>query len=105
MKDNNMKDNNMKVWTVDSFANQIFSGNPAAVVPVDEFPPDEVCQKIAAEFNLSETAFVKPLGGNRFHLRWFTPKVEVKLCGHATLAAAHILFQERLTPGDLIEFE
>jgi PhzF family phenazine biosynthesis protein len=95
----------MKVWTVDAFANQIFSGNPAAVIPVEEFPLDEVCQKIAAEFNLSETAFVKPIGGSRFHLRWFTPKVEIKLCGHATLATAHVIFQEHLTTGELIEFD
>jgi PhzF family phenazine biosynthesis protein len=95
----------MKVWTVDAFASEIFSGNPAAVVPVKEFPPDEVCQKIAAEFNLSETAFVKPIEGSRFRIRWFTPKVEVKLCGHATLATAHIIFQEGLTRGELVEFD
>jgi PhzF family phenazine biosynthesis protein len=86
----------MKVWIVDAFASKPYTGNPAGVMIVPEFPDDEVCAKIAAEINLSETAFVKPLDEGTFHIRWFTPTVEVKLCGHATLAAAHILFQERL---------
>lgn len=96
----------MKIWTVDAFTSKLFSGNPAAVMIMDEFPSDETCQKIATEMNLSETAFVKPLGSHCFHLRWFTPAVEVKLCGHATLAAAHILFQENVVQANVvIQFE
>ena len=72
---------------------------------VKEFPEDSICQKIAAEMNLSETAFVKHLDSNRFHIRWFTPGAEVKLCGHATLASAHIICCERLVTGDKIVFE
>ena len=72
---------------------------------VDEFPSDETCKLIAAEMNLSETAFVKPLNKNHFHIRWFTPKVEVKLCGHATLASSHILHQEKLITGNEILFD
>lgn len=86
----------MKIWTVDAFTKEPYSGNPAAVTIVGEFPEDTVCKNIAAEMNLSETAFVKPLADGTFHIRWFTPLVEVKLCGHATLSAAHILFQEDL---------
>lgn len=81
------------------------SGNPAAVIIVNEFPDDKECQKISAEINLSETAFIKPLVDNKFHLRWFTPTVEVKLCGHATLASAHILYQEKIAAEDPIQFE
>lgn len=95
----------MKIWTVDAFTDRPYSGNPAAVMIVDEFPVNQTCHKIAAEMNLSETAFVKPLGKNHFHLRWFTPKVEVKLCGHATLASAHVLRQEKRIEGNEIHFE
>ncbi len=95
----------MKIWMVDAFTNQAYSGNPAAVTIVKEFPSNEQCQQIAAEINLSETAFVKPLIGQKFHIRWFTPAVEVKLCGHATLASAHILFQEKIVEDGLIQFE
>jgi PhzF family phenazine biosynthesis protein len=95
----------MKIWIVDAFTNHPYAGNPAAVTIVDDFPDDATCQKIAAEMNLSETAFIKKLGPNHFHLRWFTPKVEVKLCGHATLASAHILHQEKLVSGKEILFE
>ncbi len=95
----------MKIWTVDAFASKPYSGNPAAVAIVDEFPSDETCKAIAAEMNLSETAFVKPLNKNHFHIRWFTPKVEVKLCGHATLASSHILHQEKLITGNEILFD
>jgi PhzF family phenazine biosynthesis protein len=95
----------MKIWTVDAFTNKPFAGNPAAVVIVDEFPNDQFCKSIAAEMNLSETAFVKPIAANHFHIRWFTPKVEVKLCGHATLAASHILHQEKFITGSNVEFD
>jgi len=95
----------MKIWVVDAFTSQPYCGNPAAVAIVNEFPDDQTCQKIAAEINLSETAFLKPLDKNRFHLRWFTPTVEVKLCGHATLASAHILYQENMVTDGQIQFE
>ena len=81
----------LAIAIIDAFTNQTFRGNPAATTLVDEFPEDAQMQQIAAEINLSETAFVKPLGKNHFQLRWFTPKQEVPLCGHATLAMAHYL--------------
>jgi predicted PhzF superfamily epimerase YddE/YHI9 len=76
---------------VDAFTDRPFSGNPAAVAVVDEFPPDDRMQAIAREMNLSETAFVVPRGDGRCSLRWFTPTIEVDLCGHATLASAHVV--------------
>ncbi|WP_286392809.1 PhzF family phenazine biosynthesis protein [Pseudanabaena mucicola] len=81
----------LAIAIIDAFTNQVFQGNPAATALVGEFPKDAQMQQIAAEINLSETAFVKPLGKNHFQLRWFTPKQEVPLCGHATLAMAHYL--------------
>lgn len=95
----------MKVWIVDAFTKVPYAGNPAGVMIVDQFPEDKICKKIAAEINLSETAFVKHLDDNRFHLRWFTPTIEVKLCGHATLASAHILYQEKFLIDPSIQFE
>jgi PhzF family phenazine biosynthesis protein len=92
-----------KIWIVDAFTDKAYKGNPAAVMLVSDFPTD--AQSIAAEMNLSETAFVKPLRDNHFHIRWLTPTAEVKLCGHATLASAHILFQQDLVPQDHIVFE
>jgi PhzF family phenazine biosynthesis protein len=80
---------------VDAFASQPFSGNPAAVCLMDEVRDAKWMQAIAAEMNLSETAFVRPLGLD-YELRWFTPAVEVDLCGHATLASAHVLWPEGL---------
>jgi len=85
------------IFQVDAFANRRFTGNPAAVMPMESFPEDAVLQAIAAENNLSETAFlVADAGGYR--LRWFTPVTEVPLCGHATLASAAVVM-ERLEPG------
>jgi len=80
-------------FQVDAFADRPFTGNPAAVMPLDHWLADEVMQSIAAENNLSETAFTVPSTQESadFDLRWFTPAMEVELCGHATLAAAHIL--------------
>ncbi|MBY0500743.1 MAG: PhzF family phenazine biosynthesis protein [Alphaproteobacteria bacterium] len=95
----------MKIWTVDAFTDKPFAGNPAAVTLFDEFPSNPTCQKIAAEMNLSETAFVKALGSKQFHIRWFTPEVEVQLCGHATLAAAHVLFEEGIVQNNTITFD
>lgn len=82
----------IKQYQVDAFTTQIFGGNPAAVCPLDTWLADDLLQAVAAENNLSETAFFVPTK-NGFHLRWFTPVAEVKLCGHATLATAHVLFE------------
>ncbi|WP_158826099.1 PhzF family phenazine biosynthesis protein [Mucilaginibacter lacusdianchii] len=81
------------IYQADAFTSSLYGGNPAAVCPLTEWLPDETMQKIAAENNLAETAFfVKTHEG--YHLRWFTPELEIDLCGHATLATAHILFTE-----------
>ena len=80
------------IYQVDAFSERPFSGNPAAVCLLDAPRPDDWMQNVAGEMNLSETAFVRPLE-NGFSLRWFTPSVEVDLCGHATLAAAHVLWE------------
>ena len=83
----------LQIFQVDAFASHPFAGNPAAVVPLDAWLPDHTMLQIAAENNLSETAFfVKE--GDRYHIRWFTPSVEVNLCGHATLATSHVIFNE-----------
>jgi PhzF family phenazine biosynthesis protein len=91
-------------YQVDAFASQPFGGNPAGVCPLKEWLPDEVMQKIAAENNIAETAFFVPKE-NGFHLRWFTPAVEVDLCGHATLATSHVLFNHLGYAGDQINFQ
>ncbi len=78
-------------YQVDAFAERPFAGNPAAVVPLQSWLPDALMQAMAAEHNLSETAFFVPDGPGRWHLRWFTPSMEVPLCGHATLATAFVL--------------
>ena len=90
-------------YQVDAFASAVFHGNPAAVCPLDAWLPDATLQNIAAENNLSETAFTVPRG-DEFDLRWFTPTVEMDLCGHATLAAAFVLFTEKSYSGDTIRF-
>jgi predicted PhzF superfamily epimerase YddE/YHI9 len=82
-----------KIFQIDAFASELFGGNPAAVVPLSEWLPDRTMQLLARENNLAETAFFVPLDRpDQYHLRWFTPKTEVDLCGHATLAAAFVLF-------------
>ena len=81
----------LKLYQVDAFAEQVFNGNPAAVVPLEHWLEDSVLQAIAQENNLSETAFFVELEMG-YELRWFTPNSEVDLCGHATLAAAHVIF-------------
>ena len=83
----------MKIFTVDAFTDKLFSGNPAGVCILDEDMSENTMLSIAAEMNLSETAFVKKIDEG-FSLKWFTPKVEVQLCGHATLATAHILWEQ-----------
>ena len=85
------------IFQIDAFAVRRFAGNPAAVMPMDRFLADATLQCIAAENNLAETAFLVPEGGD-YRLRWFTPTVEVPLCGHATLASAAVVM-ERLEPG------
>ena len=82
----------MKQYIVDAFTDKVFSGNPAAVCIMDRWLPDGTMRKIAMENNLSETAFAVRENGN-YHLRWFTPVDEVELCGHATLAAAYVIFR------------
>jgi len=82
----------LPIYQVDAFTDRIFAGNPAAVVPLKEWLPDATLQAIAAENNLAETAFLLPRG-DAYALRWFTPTVEVDLCGHATLASAHVIFR------------
>jgi PhzF family phenazine biosynthesis protein len=82
----------IKQYQVDAFARRVFEGNPAAVCPLTAWLGDDILQAIAAENNLSETAFFVPTEEG-FHLRWFTPVAEVDLCGHATLASAHVIFE------------
>ena len=100
-----LKQNSNQIWIVDAFTDKPYGGNPAAIMIVEEFPED--ISQIAMEMNLSETVFLKPLKDrvDHFHIRWLTPTVEVKLCGHGTLAASHILFQENLVEGNQIHFE
>ena len=82
----------MRVTQIDAFTDSPFKGNPAAVCVLAEFPSDRWMQSLAEEMHLSETAFLVR-GGDRYRLRWFTPKLEVELCGHATLASAHYLWE------------
>ena len=92
------------IYQVDAFTNKLFSGNPAAVVPLDKFLPAEDMQALAAENNLSETAFVvaRPDGpGSDYDLRWFTPVSEVDFCGHATIASAHVMLTELKKPSPI----
>jgi len=91
------------IYQVDAFSDKLFGGNPAAICPLKEWLPAPQMQKIAAENNLAETAFFIPQGKD-FELRWFTPESEVDLCGHATLATAHILFTQLNFEGDAIHF-
>lgn len=92
------------IYQVDAFASEVFAGNPAAVCILDAWIDDRRLQAIAAENNLSETAFVVQ-AGNGFELRWFTPTTEVALCGHATLASAFVLFACRNWSADTIRFQ
>ena len=94
----------MKQYIVDAFTDKLFSGNPAAVCVADSFPDDKLMQDIASENNLSETAFVVK-SGNGYRLRWFAPKGEVDFCGHATLAAAFVLFSFYEHESESIAFE
>ena len=90
-------------YQVDAFADRPFAGNPAAICPLQHWLPDDLLQAVAAENNLSETAFFVP-EDNGYALRWFTPTVEVDLCGHATLASAHVLFEHLDVSADTVAF-
>ena len=93
----------LPIYQIDAFTARVFSGNPAAIVPLESWLPDATMQAIAAENNLSETAFFVPQGDD-YGLRWFTPSVEVDLCGHATLASAHLVFSKLAPSRDQIRF-
>ena len=93
----------MKLYQVDAFTDALFAGNPAAVVPLTHWLDDALLQNIALENNLSETAFLVP-DDRGYALRWFTPQVEVDLCGHATLAAAWVVFNALGFPGERVRF-
>ncbi len=103
--------NKIKIFQVDAFTSEAFKGNPAAVCILENDISDELMKNIAQEMNLSETAFVKPLKnsnigkGNLFSLRWFTPEVEVDLCGHATIATSKVLFDEFNIKEQYIKYE
>ena len=93
----------LEIFQVDAFSSRTFGGNPAAVVPLDAWLDEDLLLRIAAENNLSETAFFVE-DGDSYHIRWFTPTVEVDLCGHATLASAHVVFNELNLETDTIRF-
>ncbi len=94
----------LSLYQVDAFTDRVFSGNPAAVVPLDTWPDDSLLQAIAEENNLSETAFFTSEKDGDYKLRWFTPAAEVDLCGHATLATAHVLFHHLHASGPELRF-
>ncbi len=94
------------IYQVDAFTDRLFGGNPAAVVPLENWLPDATMQLLARENNLAETAFFVPMAeANSWHLRWFTPTTEVDLCGHATLATAYVLFHCLHHAADHISFQ
>ncbi|CAC9544319.1 Phenazine biosynthesis protein PhzF like [uncultured Gammaproteobacteria bacterium] len=93
----------LTLYQIDAFASKLFEGNPAAICPLDKWLPDELMQSIASENNLSETAFFVPIDST-YQIRWFTPACEVDLCGHATLAAAFVLFNILKYQQDEIQF-
>ena len=95
---------NIPIYQIDAFTNKVFKGNPAAICPLKSWIDDDQMQAIALENNLAETAFfIKKQ--DKYHIRWFTPTVEMDLCGHATLAAAHVIFQHFETAKNVIDFE
>lgn len=93
----------LSLYQIDAFANKVFKGNPAAVIPLEDWLPAKTMQLIASENNLSETAFFCP-SDNNYEIRWFTPNGEVELCGHATLASAYVLFNILNYKTEQIEF-
>jgi predicted PhzF superfamily epimerase YddE/YHI9 len=96
---------NLKLWQIDAFAEKPLEGNPAAVMPLDAWLDDALMQRIANENNLAETAYFVREAPGRYRLRWFTPAVEVPLCGHATLASAWLIFSELAPELQTIDFE
>lgn len=92
-------------YHVDAFTGQVFGGNPAGVCPLEAWLPGETLQRMAAEHRHSETAFLVKNPDNSYELRWFTPTIEVNLCGHATLAAAHVLWRHRNETSDVLTFQ
>ena len=94
----------LRIFQIDAFTDAVFGGNPAAVCPLESWLDDATLQAIAAENNLSETAFFVPANG-AYDLRWFTPLAEVDLCGHATLATAHVVFRHVRPEADSVAFE
>ena len=94
----------IRIYQVDAFADRAFAGNPAAVCPLTEWLSVELMQAIAAENNLSETAFFVPDGEGGYDLRWFTPTIEVELCGHATLATAFVILECMAPGGEAVSF-
>ena len=94
----------LPLYQIDAFTDRPFAGNPAAVCPVEHFPTDAVMQAIAAENNLSETAFVRARDDGDFDLRWFTPANEARLCGHATLATGHLVLGRLRPSADVARF-
>ncbi len=92
------------VYFVNAFSSEYFHGNTAAVLLLPDFPAAASMQALAKEFGFSETVFLKHLGANRYHIRWFTPEVEVALCGHGSLAAAKVLFEHYATEAHSLEF-
>ncbi|REL37603.1 PhzF family phenazine biosynthesis protein [Rhodohalobacter sp. SW132] len=95
----------MDIYQVDAFTETLFKGNPAAIIPLKKWMNSEDMQHIAAENNLSETAFLVKKSEDRYGIRWFTPETEVDLCGHATLASAHVLFEHLGFSGEKIRFD
>lgn len=95
----------MDIYQVDAFTDRVFKGNPAAIVPLNNWPEPGLMQQIAKENNLSETAFFVEEEDGSYRIRWFTPETEVNLCGHATLAAAHVLFKHLNFEGPRIIFQ
>jgi len=94
----------LTMYQVDAFTEKLFCGNPAAIVPLEKWIDDEIMQKIAMENNLAETGFFVAKGGNEFDIRWFTPALEINLCGHATLGSAFILYNKMGYKNDKIVF-
>ena len=95
----------ISIFQIDAFTDVLFGGNPAAVCPLECWLDDHILQQIAAENNLAETAFFVKESADQFHLRWFTPEIEMDLCGHATLASAYVLFEELGYSNSRIEFK
>ncbi|WP_153916654.1 PhzF family phenazine biosynthesis protein [Shewanella sp. TC10] len=91
----------LDIFVVDAFTDKQFSGNSAAVVPVVDWLSVDLMQSIATENNLSETAFIKPINANHYAIRWFSPITEIDFCGHATLAAAYVLFNQLAYVGEI----